>query len=211
MVTATWLMRWHLGVLLLIAAGDARAQKSPPPVLPVRSVLIGGGMSWPVAHDGLTRYWRAGPTAAVEFDVRIRRRFLVGVAVDVAALWFRSSRFIQSNPGVPLHNTPVAHITIALTGRVELFPEKRFGPYIGLSIGASRLTAAVYQQVIDSVRVTWFNLPGRTRLSVGGIAGVTFHATRWLGVEAESRLLYVHNDPDAGLMVLLRAGLRFNI
>ena len=204
-------MRWFLAALLLITAEGAWAQKSPAPVLPFRTVCISGGMSWPVTHEGLTRYWRGGPTVAVDFNVRFRRRFLLGVGLDVAAFWFRSSRFIQSNPGVPLHNMPVSHITIALTGRVELTPGKRFVPYLGLSIGASRLTAAVYREVIDSVRVTWFNIPGRTRLSAGGIAGVSFQTSRWLGVEAESRLLYVHNDPDAGLVVLLRAGLRFTI
>ena len=205
------MMRWILGVLLLLAAGDARAQKPPAASLPYRTVVIGGGMEWPLTHDGITRYWRAGPAATVEFDVRMRRRFLIGVGLDVGAYWFRASRFIQFNPGVPLHNIPVAQITIALTGRVELFPEKRFGPYLGLSIGASRVTAAVYQQVIDSVRVTYFNIPGRTRLSVGGIAGVTYNANRWLGIEAESRLLYIHHDPDAGLTLLLRAGLRFTL
>lgn len=219
MVAATGggrLMRWVLGVVLLLAAADAHAQKrpaTPQPAnpLPARTVMIGGGMAWPLTHDGVTRYWRAGPAAAVEFDVRVRRRFLVGVGIDVGAFWFRASRFIQSNPGVALHNIPVAQITIALTGRMELFPEKRISPSLGLSIGVSRLTAAVYRQEIDSVRVTWFSIPGRTRLSVGGIAGVTFRATRWLGIDAESRLLYIHNDPDAGLMLLLRAGLRFAI
>ena len=204
-------MRWILGVLLLLAAGGARAQKPPAPVPMARSVLVGGGMSWPLTHDGLTQYWRAGPTAAVEFDVRIRRRYQVGLGLEVGAFWFRSARFIQANPGVALHNRPVAQITVAFTGRMELFPEKRIGPFLGLTIGASRFTPAVYQQEIDSVRVTRFNLPEKTRLTVGGIAGVTFHVNRWLGIEAESRLMYVHHDPDAGLILLLRAGLRFTI
>jgi len=204
-------MRWLLGVfLLLLTAEGARAQKPPASAPPVRSVRLAGGMSWPVSHEGLTRYWRAGPAGSLEFDVRIRRRYLVGVGVDVAALWFRASRFGLAHPGVPLENKPVAQITIALSGRVELLPEKRIGPYCGLSIGASRLTAAVYQQVIDSVRVTYFRIPGRTRLSAAGFAGVTFYATRWLGFEAESRLLYVHNDPDAGVTVALRTGIRFS-
>jgi hypothetical protein len=146
----------------------------------------------------------------VEFDIRVRRRFLIGVSVDAAALWFRASRFVQNHPGVSLHNTPVAHITVALTGRMELLPTRRFDPFVGLSVGASRLSAAVYREVVDSVRVTYYNIPGRTRLSAGASAGVMFHATRWLGFEAECRLLYVHNDPDAGVSVAVRTGVRFN-
>ena len=203
-------MRWFLMFLLLAVGGRVQAQKPPVPVIPVRSVTVSGGFSWPLTRHGLTQYWSPGPSGAVEFNVRIRRRYLLGVVVDVSAYWFRAGRFAQTNPGVTLENKPVAHITIALTGRYELLPERRIGPYFGLSVGASRLTEAVEQQVIDSVRVTYFNIPGRTRLSATGIIGVVVQMTRGFGLEAEGRLLYIHNDPDAGLIFGIRTGVRFS-
>ena len=206
----TPMKRWLVCLMLLCCAGPAVAQRPVAPTLPLRSVMLSGGMSWPLSRQGLTEYWRAGPDGGVEFDVRVRRRFLVGMGIDAAALLFRASRFVQNHPGVVLRNTPVAQVTVALTGRMEFFPEKRFGPYLGLSVGASRLSAAVYQEVVDSVRVTYYSIPGRTRLSAGGNAGVVFHATRWLGFEAECRLLYVHNDPDTGVSIAFRSGVRFN-
>jgi hypothetical protein len=131
------------------------------------------------------------------------------VGVDVAGYWFKARKFASEHPGVALENKPVAHVVIALVGRFDLLPGNRLGPFLGAALGASRLTEAVYQEVIDSVRVTYFSIPGRTRLTAAVLGGADFKVNRWFAVTAEVRLTSVIHDPDAGFMVTLRGGFRF--
>jgi len=208
--------RLLMAALIVVVAAEGSAQqatRSPSPVLPAGgpSLWIFGGMSWPLSRSGFTEYWQAGPAGAVDFTTNVSRRLSVGIELDAAAYWFRAEKFVASHPGVPLRNTPVAMINIALIGRYELMKGKKFGPYIGLALGAVRITEAVYQQIVDSVRVTYYSIPAKTRLTMACIGGAEYKVSRKFALDGEARLMYVHHDPDVGLTLTVRAGVRFTL
>ncbi|MEW6509594.1 MAG: opacity family porin [Bacteroidota bacterium] len=206
-------MRMALVALMIASTSVVPAQtpQRTPSALPTRSVAVVGGMSWPVSHDGIMQYWRGGPSAGTEIAFRVGRRTWIGIEVEASALWFRAGKFGGAHPGVRAEHKHIAHMAIGLTGKYEFAAVRRLIPYVGLSVGASRLTPAIAQEIVDSVRVTYFNIPGRTRLSVGFLGGVSYPLTRWLAIGVEARWLYVHNDPDIGATTAVRGRLQFSV
>lgn len=199
-----------LWIALCVCAAECAAQPLPPPVfLPSHSVWVLGGYSWPLSHHALTDYWRAGPTASVEFTSSVSRSVSLGFALDASAYWFRGQKFAQAYPGLPFKNPPVAQIFAGVVGRINLAPSKRLAPYIGASLGFSHMTGAEYIQEVNGVRVTYYNIPFQDRLAGGLLAGLEFRVKRTFALEVEARSLFVNNDPDVGATLAMRAGMRF--
>ncbi len=73
------------------------------------------------------------------------------------------------------------------------------------------MTKAVYEtRSSEGVRITYYNLPGRMRLTIGLSPGMELSIHRGLAMVIEGRVLYLHNDPEAGLLAGGRFGLRWN-
>jgi hypothetical protein len=198
-----------IAAALAFSFSDGSAQTASSPPARKYSIRVKGGVTWVLSRPSLTTYWNFGPAGSFEIAGNINRHLSLGLGVDVSAYWFRAGMFSTRYPGVPLENKPVAHLTVGMVARYELFPGRQLGSFVGLSVGASRLTEAVYQRVIDSVRVTYFSIPGRMRLAVGLHAGTDFMINRWIAIEGEARLLFVHNDPDIGAAFTVRTGVKY--
>ncbi len=198
-------------VMLLLAAMQCAAQSPILPPLPVRnhSIVVLGGWSWPLSHDGLTKYWGSGPALSVEVLKAVSPVVSLGFDLEGAAYWFRGSVFTSAYPNLPFKNPPVAQIVAGVVGRVTIAPGKKLVPYIGGMIGFSHMTGAEYRQETDSGHVTYYNIPFRTRLAASLYGGLEYRISRPLAFDAEARALYVNSDPDIGVTAVIRAGFRF--
>ena len=63
--------------------------------------------------------------------------------------------------------------------------------------------------MIAGVRVIYYDIEGRTRLTLGFGGGVDYYIYRWLLLQAEVKMTYAHNDPQRSLIPLLRGGVIF--
>jgi hypothetical protein len=198
--------------LVLLVGTDLSAQTrtGTAPLPPLRrSIRIMGGYAWPVSREPWVIYWKSGPAASVEFLSRIAQPLYIGIGGDVQGFWFRSEKFLRLNPGTGLRNLPIALTSIGVIGHLDLTVRRRLTPYLALSVGIGRVSEAVYVETVDSVRVTHFNIPGRTRLACGIAGGLDYLITRRLAVDLEVKGTYFNNDPAVGWFVVGRSGLRF--
>ncbi len=63
-------------------------------------LLIMGGVAVPVAKQGLTEFWKSGPSGSVMFMVSINRVVSVGAGFDASLLYFKRASFENRYPGV---------------------------------------------------------------------------------------------------------------
>lgn len=198
-------------VLLIIAVEGGIAQKTTrtPGFVREKFVTIFAGYSFPLGRGGFLEYWQPGPAAGIEFSTRVSRYLSLGIGVNAAAYWFRSAKFGNDRPGVPVLNLPVAHVAVELIGRFDLLPARKVNPYFGFSLGVVRMSAATYTATINAVRVVYYDLPVRTRLTFGVNPGVEFRLGHSVAFDVEGMCLYVNNDPNVSWTLTPRAGLRF--
>jgi len=198
-------------VLSFLAAMQCAGQSLSLPPAPIRnhSIVIMGGWSWPLSHDGLTHYWGPGPAASAEFMTAVSRAVALGFDVEGSAFWFNGPKFAADFPKLPFRNPPVAQLVAGVTARITLTPGKRLVPYIGGMIGISHVTGAEYRLQTDSGRVTYYYIPFQTRLAGALYGGLEYRFGRALAFDAEARALYVNNDPDVGVTAVIRGGFRF--
>ncbi|HTO93446.1 MAG TPA: hypothetical protein VMM80_03715 [Bacteroidota bacterium] len=187
----------------------AQRLSMPPAPLRTHSISVEAGWSWPLAHDGLTKYWGPGPGASIEFLTSVSRTVALGFNIDGSAYWFRGPAFVHDYPNLKFRNPPVAQIVAGVIGRITIAPGKRLTPYVGALLGFSHMTGAEYRQVTDTTSTTYFYLPFQTRLAVGLYGGLEYRISRGLAFDAEARALYVNNDPNVGASAVMRGGLRF--
>jgi len=187
----------------------AQRLSMPPAPLRMHSIAVEGGWSWPLSHDGLTKYWGPGPGASLEFLTGVSRAVALGFSIDGSAYWFRGPQFSTDYPRLPFRNPPVAQIVAGVISRFTIAPGKKLTPYVGALVGFSHMTGAEYRQVTDSTSSTYFYLPFQTRLAVGLYGGLEYRISRGLAFDAEARALYVNNDPNVGASAVVRGGLRF--
>ena len=197
-------------VMLFLAAMQCAAQRPvlPPSIVRSHSVVVLGGLSWPLSHDGLTQYWGSGPALSVEVLKAVSPVVSLGFDLEGAAYWFRGPVFATAYPKLPFKNPAVAQVIAGVVGRFTLAPGKKFAPYIGGMIGFSHMTGAEYRLETDSGHVTYYNIPFQTRLAASLYGGVEYRVSRVFALEAEARALYVNDDPDVGVTAVVRAGLR---
>jgi hypothetical protein len=181
----------------------------PPSPVRNHSIVVLGGWSWPLSHEGLTKFWGSGPSVSLEVLKAVSPVVSLGFDLEGAAYWFRGSEFVSAYPGLPFRNPPVAQIVAGVIGRFSIAPGKKFAPYTGGMIGFSHMTGAEYRQETGSGRVTYFNIPFQTRLAASLYGGIEYRVSRSLAFDAEARALYVNGDPDVGVTAVIRTGLRF--
>jgi hypothetical protein len=92
-----------------------------------------------------------------------------------------------------------------------MLPSMRVSPYVGMTLGATHASEAIYGDVIDSVRISYYDLPARSRLTIGLALGADIYITRWLAAELEVKTNYIHHDPDFGVASFVRGGFRFTL
>jgi hypothetical protein len=198
-------------VMCLLAVMQCAAQSPALPPSPLRnnSISVLGGWSWPLSHDGLTKFWGPGPSASVEVLKGVSRYVSLGFDLEASAYWFRGTDFVSAYPNLPFKNPPVAQIVAGVVGRFTISPGKKFTPYIGGMIGISHMTGAEYRQATDSGHVTYYDLPFQTKLAASLYGGLEYRISRVIAFDAEARALYVNDDPNVGVLAALRAGFRF--
>jgi opacity protein-like surface antigen len=206
-------MAKSLVVALMLAAAvtgacaQAQAVRPKPPQR--MSLRVMGGYEWPQAHAGFTEFWQPGPNADVQFLVGVSRGTWLGIGVDASAYWFRAGKFATVYPGLTSQNKPVAHAFAGIVVRRDVTPGKRLGLYGGLESGLVLVTPAEHYEDIAGVRKTYFRIPQSIHLGLGAFVGLEYMVNRRLAIDVEPRVLYVHNNPDVGLVTAARAGLRF--
>jgi opacity protein-like surface antigen len=198
-------------VMLFLAAMQCAAQSPllPPSTVRTNSIVVLGGWSWPVSHEGLTKFWGSGPALSVEVLKSVSPVVALGFDLEAAAYWFRGPEFVAAYPSLPFRNPAVAQIVAGVVGRFAIAPGKKLSPYVGGMLGFSHMTGAEYRLETDSGHVTYFNLPFQTRLALSLYGGAEYRLGRSVAVDAEARALYVNDDPNVGLTTVLRAGFRF--
>jgi opacity protein-like surface antigen len=206
-------MAKRLIVTLMLAALTAGAfgQAQSPRVKPPQrmSFRIMGGYEWPQGHAGFTEFWQPGPNADVQFLVGVSRGTWLGIDVDASAYWFRAGKFATEYPGLASQNKPVAHGFVGIVVRRDFTPGRRLGVYGGLESGLVLVTPAEHYADIAGVRKTYFRIPQSIHLGLGAFIGLEYLVNRRLAIDLEPRILYVHDNPDVGLVTAARAGLRF--
>lgn len=185
------------------------AKKSPSYQKQTLNATFGFGASR--SKDGLTAFWDNGLSASLSFYVNVTRSFAVGLGVDVTELEFKEEKFRTAFPGVDVESNNVVLSNVYVGAKAFLLPSMRTCPYISVSLGAQRMTEALYRKSISGVRVTYYNIGGTTRLTGAVAVGADIHINQWFAFELEAKGTYIHNDPDAGIIFAGRGGFRFTL
>ncbi len=170
------------------------------------TITILGGISSPLSKAGLTEFWGAGPTGAAQVLVHVSRSVSVGMGLDVASYVFKPSDFSTKFPTIPVREKNILGISVLLTAKFVPVPQARLTPFFLGQLGAAQVTPTEYREVVDSVRVTYYNIPRRFRLASNVAAGFDLYIVRGFWIELEGKLSYVHNDPSRGTTFFLRGG-----
>lgn len=218
-------------LLLLALAASADAQRKPrvpppgepapappPPSAPApqaptdtaayrTAVTIRAGMALPLSHHSLDEYWNGGIAGSAGFSVAVSRAIWLGLALDLGLLPFDDGAFAAANPDVPPKAVDVGWGAVAVTLRADLAPGESVAPYCAASLGVFRAGRAQYQVIVQERRVTYYDIPGATRMTVSAGAGLLVRFSPHLALDAAANLRYIHNDPDVGLLADLGAGL----
>lgn len=174
------------------------------------SVVLMFGITNPQGHDRLREFWLNGPGGSAEFRVHLSPVFSLGAGGDMSLLYFDEAAFNRRWPGVPLQTKQNLFLgNIYLDGAYALLPASRLRPYVKGQLGAEFITEAVYRQVIAGVRYTYYNVGGRTRLTLGMAAGASYALDYYFSLLVEVKATYVHNDPAVGLLLHGRAGIQY--
>jgi hypothetical protein len=168
-----------------------------------------GGAGIPMSKDSLTDIWRYGPNFSLEFLSSVNRRLAVGAGVDLSVLrWSYAGYYGKYPSGPPPLDRKVIWWDLYMLGRYSFLPNSDITPYVTVKLGATRPTPALFRQVVDSVRVTYYSVAGRTRLSLGASGGVDIRISYELAFVAEVNAVFVHHDPVLGSALSIRGGFR---
>ena len=194
-------------------SGQTIRPKKQPPVAPYPRITIaltaGGGQ--PESRRGLKDFWLRGPSGASSVMISVDRYHAFGMGLEGTLLYFNKAGFANRWPGVALQARNIAFLNAYLAWKLTMIPQKQTTPYLSLNAGIGRLTGARYQEIVNGVRTTYYDISGRTRLTLGAAAGVDIMLTRGFALEAEVKSTYVHNDPDVGIMIFLRGGVKLTV
>lgn len=180
----------------------------PAPRVPRRSIVVTAGLTVPLSHSYLTDFWTMGPGGSFTFFAHVHRLVSVGVGAEGSLLFFRSGAFETQYPGVAYEKRNLGLLHLFLTWRYAFVSQPPVSPFIGASIGAAKATKAVYETTVNGIRTTYYEIPGRTRLAVAGLLGADFFLDRTVALEVEGKALFLYNDPEVGLSLSVRAGVR---
>lgn len=173
-----------------------------------RTIEFWAAMGIPVSHEGLTEFWKRGPGAGMNLLFLAANNVVVGAGAEATLLSFRRGTFAERFPGVPLQVEDMVLVHLTLNMRYYLRPSIRMSPYVGLDIGVARLSGAEYKRLVDGVRHTYYEIPATARLTFGASAGVDYYVIKRVALQGEVRSVVVHNDPNVGLLLSLRMGVK---
>jgi hypothetical protein len=216
---ASWILT--LGVALTVAwFSPAHGQTpfpepGPPGVTPHsprdNTLEVWGGMGIPLTHKSFTEFWKRGPALGMGLTVRMTNNVKIGFGAEAALYAFQRGAFAERFPDLPVYVRHQALVHLYLFIRNFFYPGRRFSPYLGGDLGFARISGAENKDLINGVRVTYYEIPGATRLAVGTVAGADYYFFKGFAVQADLRLMYLHNDPNVGLFFLLRVGAKFKL
>jgi hypothetical protein len=189
--------------------GPEHATSSPP--YKKQSITLSFGTGLTHSRAGMTSFWDMGYSGSVKFLVNVSKPVSFGVGVDVAQLQFNEQSFQATYPAVPVQSNNIIMSNIYIAMKCMMLPSMRLSPFVGLTLGATHLSDAVYRDIVDSVRVTYYYLPGRTRLTVGLSAGASVYLSHWISIDMEAKSNYVFHDADLGMSSFFRGGFRFTL
>jgi hypothetical protein len=202
-----------LFLLLLTTAPSSYSQSTKlngvVPIVKRQALTVSFGTGIPQSRSGVTSFWDKGPSGSITFLVNVSRPVSLGMGIDAVVLEFNEGAFRSTYPAVPLQSKDMVMANVYLAMKCVMMPSMAFAPYCGLTVGATHISEAVYGNVIDSVRVSYYNIPGRTKLTLGVTLGADIYLNSWLAFDMEAKTNYVHNDPDLGLTSFVRGGFRF--
>ena len=196
--------------VLLLSGADAQTA-STPPVRKPQELSISAGYLMNASRDVFHRFWRPGPALAAEWSMGVQRSIYIGLELGGALFPFSNTGFQRTYPDIPVQSRTVAMWSVLVQWRFRPALTGNVAPFVSLGTGVARITPASYKVVINGIRVTYYELPGRTRLALGLTAGCDFPLAARMHFRIEGGALYVHHDPDAGALLLFRAGLRFRV
>lgn len=183
-----------------------RVVQKPPKEI---SLILMGGAGIPMSGDSLTDIWRYGPNFSLEFLSSVNRRLAVGAGVDLSVLrWSYAGYYDKYPSGPPPLDRKVIWWDLYMLGRYTFLLNSNITPYVTVKLGATRPTPALFREVVDSVRVTYYSVAGRTRLSFGASGGVDIRISYELAFVAEVNAVFVHHDPVLGAALSIRGGFR---
>jgi hypothetical protein len=211
-----------LGAMLLTACSPgSNAQTKPKagkplPLTPValpreRTIEIWGGIAHPLTHASFKRYWMRGPAAGFAMYFRASEHVKIGFGAEATLFSFRAGNFVKWNPTVPAQVKDIVAVNVFLSMRRYFQPTLRTSPFIGAEVGFTRITGAEYKDFINNVRITYYDVPGSFRLTASATFGIDHYLSRKIALQGEARLTYLHNDPNVGLFLGARAGLKFTL
>ncbi len=202
-----------LPVLLLLCALGAQglhAQDKKPP-LRREYLSITAGVGVPLSHEPLTEFWGYGISAAASFSLAVTRWVFLGIGVEATRLPFDQQAFVRRYPGVEILQKDIGVFGISLNGKFSPRSTMILAPFLGASVGAIRTTPASYKATIGGVRKIYYDIPAKTRFTVGGSIGLDVFIVSGVWFEIETKACYVHDDPVVGVMLACRVGFQFRL
>jgi len=193
----------------------SRTEEQPPPkkktvrVIKRKTITLRYGLGIPLSDKAVTAFWAPGGSVSAEFLLDINTRFSLGIGIDAARFGFREDWFTLGYPNIPVHALDLYWWNIYFASKFSLPTKSPFTPFGEIQVGISRVTPAEYREVINGVRVIYYDIKGSTRLTFGLGAGVDFRVAWWLALQAEGKLTYAYNDPQRNIVLLTRGGLAF--
>jgi hypothetical protein len=190
-----------------------KAKESPAPVSATfsprqRTVELWGGLAHPLNHASFKKFWMRGPSAGAAIYFPTSDHVRIGFGAEATLFSFRAGNFTVWNPGITPQIKDIALMNVFLGMRRYFRPTLRTSPYIGCEIGFTRVTGAEYKEIINAVRVTYYEVPDAYRLTGTLTLGIDHFFTKRFGVQAEARLTYLHNDENISLLMGARAGVK---
>ena len=190
----------------------APVQKAPRTIpLPRGTITISGGVMVPMAHDLVTDLWNPGPALSVAAYRTVNRLISLGFGAEAAYFAFNEGGFAVKYPGVTSHPLSLGYLHFYVGWRFQMWSGSGIVPTLGATVGASKLTRASHQERPAGVRITYYDIPGRFRLTGGATLGLDFPLSKSFALSLEGRALYLMNDPEASVLASGRLGMRFTL
>jgi len=176
-----------------------------------RTVEIWGGMVHPLNYASFKRYWMRGPVAGFAMYFRASEESKIGFGAEATLYSFRAGNFTVWNREVPVQVKDIATFNVFLALRRYFRPTLRSSPWLGLEVGFTRITGAEYKQIVNGIRVTYYEVPSAFRLTATLTTGIDYFLTRKLAIQGEARVTYLHHDENLGLVIAARGGLKLSL
>lgn len=203
--------------ILFCFGQDAFSQKPNPKPFRLNesaptSFTLAFGYATLQGHDGLRELWSGGLGGSAAFQVHLSRVFSVGMGTDLSLLYFDEYTFARRWPGVTLKKKQNLFMAnVHLDGTYEFLPSRQTRPYLSAQVGGQVISKALFREVINGVRHTYYEVGGKPRLTFGLAAGANISLNYALGLVVELKGMFIHNDPAVNILALGRAGLQFKL